>query len=200
MNSFIVKRNRLILFCLLLIVEPTIAMPSQELCTQNYHPYAMSCLAFFCLGTLLCTFIHKLCSHQHLISVIQKIDSEKELLQELQKEMLAIKRQEEQTLAIATEQKKMLQELTTDHNLLKLSLCILVTQASFAAVKENNRPLLKKIMEFNHIAYGNTILPVACYWKNKYLQEQKVFEAYKQQQITQQTPLLITANDIIQKK
>jgi len=192
MRSFIAKRNLAILFfCLLLIVEPVAAMPPQELCTEPCHPYMIVCFASFCLGALLCALIHKFCIHQPIAPVMQKVDLEKQLLEQLQNDMLTIKKQQEQGLALVTEQKKTIQELTTNNNLMKLSLCILVTQASCTAAKENNKPLLKKVMAFNQIAYGNSLVPIACYWKNKYTEEKKAFETYKQQEVAQQAPLLI---------
>lgn len=192
MRSFIAKRNIAILFvCLLLIVEPVAAMPPQELCTEPCHPYMIVCFASFCLGALLCALIHKFCIHQPIAPVIQKLDLEKDLLEQLQKDMLAMKTQQEQGLALVTEQKKTIQGLTTNNNVMKLSLCILVTQASCVAAKENNTPLLKKVMSFNQIAYSNTLVPIACYWKNKYTEEKKAFETYKQQQVIQQTLLAI---------
>ena len=192
MRSFTAKRNLAILFfCLLLIIEPIVAMPPQELCTEPCHPYMIVCFASFCLGALLCALINKFCIHHPIAPVMQKLDLEKDLLEQLQKDILAMKTQQEQGLKIVTEQKKTIQELTTNNNVMKLSLCILVTQASCTAAKENNTPLLKKVMKFNQIAYGHTFLPVACYWKNKYTEEKQAFEIYKQQQIPQQTPLLI---------
>ena len=174
MRSFTVKHTLLIVFvCLLLIVGPIAAMPPQELCTEPCHPYMIVCFASFCLGTLLCALIHKFCIHQPIAPVIQKLDLEKELLEELQKNILAMKLQQEQGLTLVTEQKKTVQKLTTNNNVMKLSLGILVMQASCTAAKENNKPLLKKVMAFNQIAYGNTLVPVACYWKNKYTEEKK---------------------------
>jgi hypothetical protein len=166
-------------------------MPPQELCAEPSHPYTIVCFVSFCLGALLCALIHKFCIHQPITPVIQRLDAEKDLLLQLQKDMLAMKTQQDQGLTIVTEQKKTIQDLTSTNNLMKLSLCILVTQASCVAAKENNRPLLKKVTKFNQIAYGNTLVPVACYWKNKYTEEKKAFETYKHQQVAQQTPLLI---------
>lgn len=192
MRTFTIERPLLILFfCLLLIAEPITAMPPQELCTEPCHPYMIVCFASFCLGALLCALIHKFCIHQPIAPVMQKVDLEKDLLEQLQKEMLAIKTQQEQGLALVTEQKKTIQELTTTNNVMKLSLSILVMQASCVAAKENNKPLLKKVMTLNQITYGNILVPIACYWQNKYTKEQKLFENYKQQQIAPQSLLVI---------
>lgn len=196
MRSFVTKRNLLNLsFCLLLIIEPVAAMPPQELSTEPYQPYAIVCFVSFCLGALLCALIHKYCIQEPAITPVTiNVDSQEQLLQQLQKDLQFLRTQQETVVTTLVEKKEETEKLITTNKMLTLSLCLLVSQTS-SAIEKNNK-IVEKMVKSHHDMVNNVfLLPAASYWQNKYLQEKKAFAQYQQKQVAPQNSLLITAND-----
>ena len=65
-----------LLLIILFIQQSTVAMPPQELYFEPSQSYALACFISFCIGTVVCTLIHKYCMPQP-ISPIKNTSPEK---------------------------------------------------------------------------------------------------------------------------
>jgi hypothetical protein len=93
MGTFDAKRNLLLLFLyIVLITTPIGAVPPQELAAEPSQTYAIVCLISFCLGAALCALVNTYSIPQPVISSQTKNELEKELLQDLQENVLGLER------------------------------------------------------------------------------------------------------------
>ena len=166
-----VKHNLLaICFCILLIMQPIVAIPPQELYGEPGQEHTfIFCLISFLMGTALYALIYKYFSRPSIVQPLvhetpspiiigehrlQKKHQNKEMnpTQQLQAQMQTIKARQEKTNSATTETKKVI-------DILLMAFCFFTYQTTMA--REKNQQLLQKVLTTQH--KDCTIMPTALF-------------------------------------
>ena len=167
MGLFNAKHNLLAIFlCTLLIMQPIVAIPPQELYGEPCQAYAFLYFISFFMVTALCALIHKYFSqppiaqpliHETSSPITKEIyigehrshkkqhNKEMNPTQQLQAQMQTIKARQEKMNSATIETKKAIDQLTKT---MLIALCFFAHQTAVA--HEKNQQLLQKVLTTKH--------------------------------------------------